>query len=159
QQELLAEGVPLPKKTPVGIMVEIPSAAILLDHFLEEADYVSIGTNDLIQYTLAVDRINEEVAHLYDPYHPAVLRLLHGIVETTHKHGKKVTVCGEMTSDPKAVPLLIGLGVDVLSVTPRMYLRVKQILRSLRFSDAQAMVAKALKQSDSSEIRKLVGEL
>jgi phosphotransferase system enzyme I (PtsI) len=159
QQELLAEGVPLPKKTPLGIMVEIPAAAILLDHFLEEADFISVGTNDLIQYTLAVDRINEEVAHLYDPYHPAVLRLLRDIVETAHKHGKKVTVCGEMTSDPKAVPLLIGLGVDVLSVTPRMYLRVKQILRTLRFSDAQAMVAKALKQSDSGEIRKLVGEL
>jgi len=159
QQELLAEGVKLPKKVPLGIMVEIPSAALILDALLDEADFISIGTNDLIQYVLAVDRINEEVAHLYDPYHPAVVRLLRDIVETTHKRRKKVTVCGEMTSDPKAVPLLLGLGVDVLSVTPRMFLRVKQIVRSVRLADAQTMLAKALKQNDSAQIRRLVGEL
>ncbi len=159
QQELEAEGLELPKKVPLGIMVEIPSAAILLDAFLEEADYVSIGTNDLIQYLLAVDRINEEVAHLYDPYHPAVLRVLDGIVQATHKHGKKVTVCGEMTSDPKAVPLLIGLGVDVLSVTPRMYLRVKQIVRSVKIEDLKGAVAKAMRMPDSDQIRKLLAEL
>ena len=159
QQELLAEGVALPKKTPLGIMVEIPSAAIMLSKFLEESDFVSIGTNDLIQYTLAVDRINEEVAYLYDPYHPAVLRLLRDVVETTHKHDKKVTVCGEMTSDPKAVLLLIGLGVDILSVTPRMYLRVKQVLRSCRYEDVHAAISKALKLGDSGEIRKLLDEL
>ena len=159
QVELEAEGVQIPKKVPLGIMVEIPSAAILLDAFLEDADYVSIGTNDLIQYLLAVDRINEEVAHLYDPYHPAVLRTLDGIVQATHKHGKKVTVCGEMTSDPKAVPLLIGLGVDVLSVTPRMYLRVKQILRHSRMEDLKSLVAKALRMHDSDHIRRLLSEL
>lgn len=159
QQELEAEGLELPKKVPLGIMVEIPSAAILLDAFLEDADFISIGTNDLIQYLLAVDRINEEVAHLYDPYHPAVLRVLEGIVQTTHKHGKKVTVCGEMTSDPKAVPLLIGLGVDVLSVTPRMYLRVKQIVRGCRFEDLKGVVAKALRMPDSDQIRRLLTEV
>lgn len=159
QQELLAEGVALPKKTPLGIMVEIPSAAVLLEHFLEESDFISIGTNDLIQYTLAVDRINEEVAHLYDPYHPAVLRLLRHIVETTHKHGKKVSVCGEMTSDPKAVLLLIGLGVDILSVTPRMFLRVKQVLRSIRYDSVHSAVLKALKLGDSDEIKRLLDDV
>ena len=159
QVELEAEGLELPKKVPLGIMVEIPSAAILLDAFLEEADFISIGTNDLIQYLLAVDRINEEVAHLYDPYHPAVLRVLEGIVQTTHKHGKKVTVCGEMTSDPKAVPLLIGLGVDVLSVTPRMYLRVKQIVRAANAEELRGAVSKALRMPDSDQIRRLLTEL
>ncbi|MDE2292594.1 MAG: phosphoenolpyruvate--protein phosphotransferase [Elusimicrobia bacterium] len=159
QQELEAEGIEVPKKIPLGIMVEIPSAAILLDAFLEEADFISIGTNDLIQYLLAVDRINEEVAHLYDPYHPAVLRVLDGIVQATHKHGKKVTVCGEMTSDPKAVPLLIGLGVDVLSVTPRMFLRVKQIVRQSKVEDLRGAVAKAMRMPDSDQIRKLLTEL
>ncbi|MBI2362098.1 MAG: phosphoenolpyruvate--protein phosphotransferase [Elusimicrobia bacterium] len=159
QVELEAEGLELPKKVPLGIMVEIPSAAILLDAFLEEADFISIGTNDLIQYLLAVDRINEEVAHLYDPYHPAVLRVLEGIVQATHKHGKKVTVCGEMTSDPKAVPLLIGLGVDVLSVTPRMYLRVKQIVRGANAEGLKGAVAKALRMPDSDQIRRLLSEI
>ncbi|MFH1725172.1 MAG: phosphoenolpyruvate--protein phosphotransferase [Elusimicrobiota bacterium] len=159
QQELLAEGFQLPKRVPLGIMVEIPSAALLLDAFLDEADFVSIGTNDLIQYLLAVDRINEEVAQLYDPYHPAVVRILHQIVETTHKRGKKVTVCGEMTSDPRSVPMLIGLGVDILSVTSRMFLRVKQVVRSIRMADAQLAVHKALKLADSSQIRRLFSEL
>jgi phosphotransferase system enzyme I (PtsI) len=159
QQELLAEGIKLPKKTELGIMVEIPSAALILDALLDESDFVSIGTNDLIQYVLAVDRINEEVAHLYDPFHPAVLKILESIVETTHRRGKKVTLCGEMTSDPKAVPLLIGLGVDVLSVTPRMFLRVKQIVRSLKRTAAQDVVREALQLSDSEEIQKIVGEL
>lgn len=158
-QELLAEGVKLPKKVPLGIMVEIPSAALLLDALLDECDFVSVGTNDLIQYVLAVDRINEEVAHLYDPYHPAVVRVLHQVVETAHKRNKKVTICGEMTSDPKAVPLLIGLGVDILSVTPRMYLRVKQVVRSMRMSEAQSAVRKALNLSDSGDIRKLIADL
>ncbi|MFA5139568.1 MAG: phosphoenolpyruvate--protein phosphotransferase [Elusimicrobiota bacterium] len=159
QQELLAEGVKLPKKVPLGIMVEIPSAAILLDALLEEADFVSIGTNDLIQYVLAVDRINEEVAHLYDPYHPAVLRLLQHVVDVTHKHGKSVTLCGEMASDPKSVPLLVGLGLDVLSVAPRMFLRVKQAVRALKWSDTSEAVRRALSFSDSDQIRRLVNEL
>ncbi|OGR58212.1 MAG: phosphoenolpyruvate--protein phosphotransferase [Elusimicrobia bacterium GWA2_69_24] len=158
-QELLAEGVEVPKKVPLGIMVEIPSAALMLDALLDEVDFVSIGTNDLIQYTLAVDRINEEVAHLYDPFHPAIVRLLHQIVETTHRRDKKVTVCGEMASDPRAVPLLVGLGVDVFSVTPRMFLRIKQIIRSIRMEDARAAIHKAVRMSDSREIQRLVGEL
>lgn len=158
-QELLAEGVKLPGKVPLGIMVEIPSAVLLLDALLEEADFLSIGSNDLIQYVLAVDRINEEVAHLYDPYHPAVLRVLNQIVETAHRRGRKAAICGEMTSDPRAVPLLLGLGVDILSVTPRMFLRVKQIVRNLNMADARRAVEKALKLADSDAIRRLISEL
>jgi phosphotransferase system enzyme I (PtsI) len=158
QAELAAEGVDLPNKVELGIMVEIPSAALMLEHYLPLIDFISIGTNDLIQYTLAVDRINEHVSHLYDPYHPAVIRLLHQIVTAAKKKGKEVSVCGEMTSDPHAVPLLIGLGVDVLSVSPRMYLRVKQVLRGLKYSTVDKLVDKAINCADSDEIRRLLAD-
>jgi phosphotransferase system enzyme I (PtsI) len=159
QKELLAEGVKLPKKVPLGIMVEIPSAAVMLDLILPEIDFISIGTNDLIQYILAVDRINEEVAHLYDPFHPAVVRVLKQVIDTARRRGVKVTICGEMTSDPKAVPLLVGLGADILSVTPRMFLRVKQVVRSIKYADMKDSVNKAVKKSDSDAIRKLFSDL
>ncbi|MEK7745261.1 MAG: putative PEP-binding protein, partial [Elusimicrobiota bacterium] len=159
QQELLAEGVEVKPRVELGIMVEIPSAAILLDALLPEADFVSIGTNDLIQYTLAVDRINEEVAHLYDPFHPAVLRLIDQIVEAAHRHGKKVSACGEMSSDPKTAPLLLGLGVDTLSLTPRMFLRIKQIVLALSMEKTRAMARQALAMGDSDSVRKLAAGL
>ena len=158
QDELQAEGLEAPKKIELGIMVEIPAAAIMLDQFLPLIDFISIGTNDLIQYTLAVDRINEHVTHLYDPFHPAVIRLLEQVVQTCHKRGKHVSVCGEMTSDPRAVPLLIGMGVDSLSVSPRMFLRIKQAVRGLRHGVLQKVVAKALTCADSEQIRKLLTE-
>lgn len=154
--ELLAEGVPLTEELELGIMVEIPSAALMLDAFLPHVDFVSIGTNDLIQYTLAVDRINEAVTHLYDPYHPAVIRLLDSVVRAAHAKGKWVGVCGEMTSDPRAVPLLVGLGVDAMSVSPRMFLRVKQVVRGLKHEAMKKVVAKALVCAESDEIRRLL---
>ncbi|MEK7384740.1 MAG: putative PEP-binding protein, partial [Elusimicrobiota bacterium] len=126
------------------------------DAFLPYVDFISIGTNDLIQYTLAVDRINENVTHLYDPYHPAVVRLLDHIVQTAHKRGKSVGVCGEMTSDPRAVPLLVGLGVDSMSISPRMFLRVKQAVRSLKYEPLKRLVAKAIVCSESDEVRRLL---
>ncbi|MEK7858507.1 MAG: phosphoenolpyruvate--protein phosphotransferase [Elusimicrobiota bacterium] len=155
--ELAAEGVEVPK-VELGIMVEIPSAALMLESFLPLVDFISIGTNDLIQYTLAVDRINEHVTHLYDPFHPAVLRLLSHAVSAARKQGKWVSVCGEMTSDPHAVPLLVGLGVDSLSVSPRMFLRIKQVVRGLKHGVAEKLVAKALTSSDSEDIRRLMTE-
>lgn len=157
--ELLAEGVELPKKVDLGIMIEIPSAAMLLDHLLADADFIAVGTNDLIQYLLAVDRVNEHVANLYDPFHPAVIRMLHQIVDTAHRYGRWVSVCGEMTSDPKVVPLLVGMGVDTLSVPPRMFLRVKQAVISLSAAAAANLVSRALTLSESIEIQHLVSEL
>ncbi len=154
--ELEAEGVTLKEDLELGIMVEIPSAAIMLEAFLPHIDFVSIGTNDLIQYTLAVDRINENVTHLYDPFHPAVIRLLDGVVRTAHSKGKWVGVCGEMTSDPRAVPLLVGLGVDAMSISPRMFLRVKQTVRGLKHEAMKRLVAKALTCAESDEIRRLL---
>jgi phosphoenolpyruvate-protein phosphotransferase (PTS system enzyme I) len=158
QAELHAEGVDVPKKIELGIMVEIPSAAILLDSFLPLLDFISIGTNDLIQYTLAVDRINENVSHLYDPFHPAVIRLVDQVVQTAHKKGKWVSVCGEMASDPHAAPLLVGMGVDSLSVTPRLYLRLKQVVRGLNFASMTRLVGQALECADSEDIRRLLQE-
>jgi phosphotransferase system enzyme I (PtsI) len=156
--ELQAEGVDTPSKVELGIMVEIPSTALMLQEYLPLVDFISIGTNDLIQYTLAVDRINEHVTHLYDPCHPAVIRLLDHVVQTARKQGKPVSVCGEMTSDPHAVPLLVGMGVDSLSVSPRMFLRIKQVVRGLRYQTAAKLVSQALSCSDSEEIRRLLSD-
>ncbi len=156
QAELAAEGVQFPEKLELGIMVEIPSAAIQIESFLPHVDFLSIGTNDLIQYVLAVDRINEHVTHLYDPYHPAVIRLLDHVVRSAHAKGKWVGVCGEMTSDPRAVPLLVGLGVDAMSVSPRMFLRVKQAVRGLKHEAMKKLVAKAVLCAESDEIRRLL---
>jgi len=154
--ELLKEGAAPPVQPELGIMVEIPAAALTLDTMLSVIDFVSIGTNDLIQYLLAVDRVNQHVAHIYDTYHPAVLRTIHLIVQTAHKKGKPVSVCGEMASDPKSTGLLLGLGVDVLSVTPRMYLKVKHTIRSLDFAACSQLAQQALTLSSCDEIRRLV---
>ncbi|MDE2491876.1 MAG: phosphoenolpyruvate--protein phosphotransferase [Elusimicrobia bacterium] len=154
--ELAAEGVELKEEIELGIMVEIPSTAIQIDAFLPHVDFVSIGTNDLIQYVLAVDRVNEHVTHLYDPYHPAIVRLLDHVVRAAHAKGRWVGVCGEMTSDPRAVPLLVGLGVDAMSVSPRMFLRVKQAVRGLKHEAMKKIVAKALNCAESDEVRRLL---
>jgi len=156
--ELQAEGVKVPEGVELGIMVEIPAAAVMLDAFVPHIDFVSVGTNDLIQYTLAVDRVNENVAHLYDPFHPAIIRLIQHVVATAHKAGKWVSVCGEMTSDPHAVPLLVGMDCDCLSVSPRMFLRIKQTVRRLHYATMAKLVGKAAICSDSDDIRRLMRE-
>ncbi|MCX5783286.1 MAG: phosphoenolpyruvate--protein phosphotransferase [Elusimicrobia bacterium] len=154
--ELAKSGAAANREIELGIMVEIPAAAVTLDSMLGEIDFVSIGTNDLIQYTLAVDRINQHVAHIYDSYHPAVLRMIHLTVQTAHKKGKPVSICGEMASDPKSIALLIGLGVDTLSVTSRMFLRVKHTVRSLDFEKCARLAQGALSAATCEEVRDLV---
>ncbi len=155
--ELEKESVVIPGKIELGIMVEIPSAAILLDAFLPHLDFVSIGTNDLIQYILAVDRINEHVAHLYDAFHPAVLRFIKMIVDVAQSQKKRVGVCGEMAADLKAVPVLVGLGVEEISVPMRMHLRVKEVIRSLNYKAVSASASQALAAADAEEVRRLFG--
>jgi len=156
--ELAEEGFAVKKDPEFGIMVEIPAAAIILDTLLPEIDFVSIGTNDLVQYTLAVDRINQYVSELYEPFHPAVLRLINLVVQTAHKKGKPVSVCGEMASDPFAIPLLVGMGVDILSVPPKMYLRSKHAVRSMSFEKFSGLAQRALSMPTADEIRRLVEE-
>ncbi|OGR50161.1 MAG: phosphoenolpyruvate--protein phosphotransferase [Elusimicrobia bacterium GWA2_51_34] len=156
--ELSEEGFEIKKEPELGVMVEIPAAAIILDSLLGEIDFVSIGTNDLVQYTLAVDRINQYVSELYEPFHPAVLRLINLVVQTAHKKGKPVSVCGEMASDPYAIPLLVGLGVDILSVPMKMYLRAKYSVRTMNFERFSALSQHALGLPTSDQIRKMVEE-
>ncbi len=143
-------------KIALGAMIEVPAAALALDGMIGELDFISIGTNDLIQYLMAVDRVNQEVAHLYDPCHPAVARTLNLIIQTAHKRGKLVSICGELASDAKMLPLLLGLNVDALSVTPRMYLRVKNNIRNSHFEHCSDLAQAALLMGSSEEIRQLI---
>lgn len=140
----------------LGGMIEVPSAALALDGMIGELDFISIGTNDLIQYLIAVDRENQEVAHMYDPCHPAVIRIINHIIQTAHKRGKKVSICGELAADAKMLPLLLGLGVDALSVTPRMFLRVKNNIRNAHFETCSDLSQAALLMGSSDEIRNLI---
>jgi len=156
--ELAEEGFVVKSVPEIGVMIEIPAAAIILDSLLSEIDFVSIGTNDLVQYTLAVDRINQYVSELYEPFHPAVLRLINLVVQTAHKKGKPVSVCGEMASDPYAIPLLVGMGVDVLSVPPKIYLRAKSAVRAMNFEKFSGLAQRVLGMTTAAEIRRLVEE-
>ncbi|MDR1124413.1 MAG: phosphoenolpyruvate--protein phosphotransferase [Elusimicrobiota bacterium] len=153
--DMRAKGVQPALPIKIGAMIEVPSAALTMDAVLPEADFVSIGTNDLIQYILAVDRVNQEVADLYDPYHPAVLRTINFVVQAARKKGRPVSICGEMASDPEMVPFLVGVGVDILSVTPRMFLRIKNTLRNLNFKDCANLAQAAILMTSSEEIKKL----
>ena len=155
-QELEQEGKKPVNKVALGAMIEVPAAAMALDGMIGLLDFISIGTNDLIQYLIAVDRVNQEVAHMYDPCHPAVIRTLNLIIQTAHKRGKKVSICGELASDAKMLPLLLGLELDALSVTPRMFLRVKNNIRNLNFETCSDMAQAALLMGSSEEIRSLI---
>jgi phosphotransferase system enzyme I (PtsI) len=131
RQELRAEGKPFNEDLEVGAMIEIPSAAIAADILAREVDFFSIGTNDLIQYSIAVDRLNEHIAHLYEPTHPAIIRLIRMTVDAAHAHNLWVGVCGEMGGDIVLTPLLLGLGVDELSTGAALVPRVKRAVQAL----------------------------
>src|ERR1700730_5474372 len=151
-EELRRSGIPLSEEIEVGAMIEIPSAALCANVLASEVDFFSIGTNDLIQYTLAVDRVNEKIAHLYEPTHPAILRLLRIITEAAHAHHIWVGVCGEMAGDVALVPLLLGLGVDELSAAATLVPRVKRAVQSLAIPECRDLVEETLKLNTASEI-------
>lgn len=151
-EELRRSGIPLSEEIEVGAMIEIPSAALCANVLASEVDFFSIGTNDLIQYTLAVDRVNEKIAHLYEPTHPAILRLLRIITEAAHAHHIWVGVCGEMAGDVALVPLLLGLGVDELSASATLVPRVKRAVQSLAIPECRDLVEETLKLNTASEI-------
>ncbi len=150
--ELAAQDVPFDEKLETGIMIEVPSAAVIADLIAPEVDFFSIGTNDLIQYTVAVDRVNHHVADLYRPTHPAVVRLIKRTVEAAANAGIWTGVCGEMAGDIKLTPLLLGLGVEELSVGPHQVPRVRRAIRALSHAECTAMAEEALKTALSSEI-------
>ncbi len=152
KEELRARGQPFDEKLAIGSMIEIPSAAATADILARQCDFFSIGTNDLIQYLLAIDRVNDRIAHLYEPSHPAVIRTLQHIVEEAHRAKISVGVCGEMAGDPIFVPLLLGLGVDSLSMTPPLLPPVKFLIRNMTMADAKALAAEALTLGSPKEI-------
>lgn len=154
--ELRARGQAFDESIRVGTMIEIPSAAIAADILAPLCQFFSIGTNDLIQYLLAIDRGNNRIAHLYDPAHPAVLRVLKQVIDAAHRQRIKVSVCGEMAGDPIYAPLLIGLGIDELSMTPPLLPAVKFVIRAMKFTDAQRLAEEALAQTDPKKTAALV---
>ena len=140
------------EKLSIGSMIEIPSAAATADILAQKCDFFSVGTNDLIQYLLAIDRVNDRIAHLYEPSHPAVLRTLKHIVDEAHRAKIKVAVCGEMAGDPVYVPLLLGLGVDELSMTPVLLPAVKYLVRAIKMAEAKKLAREALEMDDPKKI-------
>jgi phosphotransferase system enzyme I (PtsI) len=152
KQELTEAGVPFNKDLEVGVMIEIPGAALTADVIAEHVKFFSIGTNDLIQYTLAVDRVNERVAYLYEPTHPAVLNLIQHTIDAGHRHGIWVGICGEMGADPLMTPLLLGMGVDELSVAPLAVPLVKDVVRSMKYSRAKELTEVALSCKTAVEV-------
>ncbi|PWK06651.1 phosphoenolpyruvate--protein phosphotransferase [Tumebacillus permanentifrigoris] len=153
QEQLRAEGVAFADGIEVGMMVEIPSAALLADQFAKEVDFFSIGTNDLVQYTVAVDRMNEKVADLYDYFHPAVLRLIQMVIEAGHREGKWTGMCGGMAGDPQATPLLLGLGLDEWSMDAGSIAKIKHAVHGLHRADCVALAQRLLTLGTAPEIR------
>jgi phosphotransferase system enzyme I (PtsI) len=152
KSELRREGIPFDEHMEIGAMIETPSAAVVADSLAKRVQFFSIGTNDLIQYSLAVDRMNEKIAHLYEPTHPAIVRLIKMIVDAAHQHGIPVSVCGEMAGDPAMAPLLLGLGVDELSAAPPLVPQIKFIIRRLKLSEAKELAAFALNCEAAADI-------
>jgi len=157
--KLESEGIAVAEKIELGIMVEIPSTAVIADLFAKEVDFFSIGTNDLIQYTMAADRMNERVSYLYQPYNPSILRLVKMVIEAAHKEGKWAGMCGEMAGDETAIPLLLGLGLDEFSMSATSILKARAQLKHLSKADMEELAAKAVGMSTAEEVVELVNAI
>jgi phosphotransferase system enzyme I (PtsI) len=154
--ELVREGTPFDPKLPVGIMVEMPSAVMVADLLAQESDFLSVGTNDLIQYALAIDRVNEHVGYLYHPLHPAILRMVRYVVDAGHAAGVRVGMCGEMAGEPMFALVLLGLGLDELSMNSTAIPVVKSVLRGTSLTTAKEMAEAALAMKTAAEIEAFV---
>ncbi|KXG10355.1 Phosphoenolpyruvate-protein phosphotransferase [Anoxybacillus sp. P3H1B] len=152
KEKLQHEGIPVAEEIEIGMMVEIPAAAVLADQFAKEVDFFSIGTNDLIQYTMAADRMNERVSYLYQPYNPAILRLVHHVIEAAHKEGKWAGMCGEMAGDELAIPILLGLGLDEFSMSATSVLRARSQMKKLSKTEAASFKEAILSMSTAEEV-------
>ena len=158
RSELDAEGLAHNPKLQIGIMIEVPSAAIIADFLATEADFFAIGTNDLIQYSLAIDRSNENVSYLYEPLHPALLRLIKGVIDAGKRAGIQVSMCGEMASDPIYATVLLGLGLEIFSMNPSSVPVIKNVVRSVRYRDCRRIAEIALQKKTAQEIEEFVIE-
>lgn len=157
-QELIEEGLNVKKNVPLGCMIEVPSAALICDSIAQESDFLSIGTNDLVQYTLGVDRDNAEMSDFYLPTHPSVIRMIKMIAIIARRHNRPINVCGEMASNPLFIPLLIGLGINELSCTPRFIPVIKRIIRQCSLIDAYKIADQILMLNTASQISKVLLE-
>ena len=156
KQKLISEGKEVSDTIQVGIMIEIPAAAVLADKFAKEVDFFSVGTNDLIQYTMAADRMNERVSYLYQPYNPSILRLVNMTIQGAHKEGKWAGMCGEMAGEPYAVPLLLGMGLDEFSMSATSILPARKMVNNLSKKEMEKLAEEALKLSTAEEVLELV---
>ncbi|GJM57417.1 phosphoenolpyruvate--protein phosphotransferase [uncultured Dubosiella sp.] len=150
--ELISEGVQVADDIQVGMMVEIPAAAVLADEFSKYADFFSIGTNDLIQYSMAADRMSENVSYLYQPYNPSILRLINMTIQGAHKNGRWVGMCGAMAGEPYAVPILLGLGLDEFSMSATQILKARKVVTSLSFEEMKKLAAECLNKDTAEEV-------
>ena len=159
RENLTKEGVEVADNIQVGIMIEIPAAAVLADQFAKEVDFFSIGTNDLIQYTMAADRMNEQVSYLYQPYNPSILRLIKHVIDSAHAEGKWAGMCGEMAGDQVAVPLLVGLGLDEFSMSATSILKTRSLMKRLDTAKMQELSQRAISECTTmDEVVALVNE-
>lgn len=158
KEKLVAEGIAVSNDIELGIMVEIPSTAVIADIFAKEVDFFSIGTNDLIQYTMAADRMSEKVSYLYQPYNPAILRLVKNVIEASHKEGKWTGMCGEMAGDSLAIPLLLGMGLDEFSMSATSILQARSQIKNLTLAEMKELVEKAVMCATTEEVLALIEE-
>lgn len=156
--KLINEGIQVAEHIELGIMVEIPSTAVLADQFAKEVDFFSIGTNDLIQYTMAADRMNQQVSYLYQPYNPSILRLVKMVIDAAHKEGKWAGMCGEMAGDETAIPILLGLGLDEFSMSASSILKARSLIRQLNKADMENLAAAVLNMSTTEEVVEAVNQ-
>ncbi len=158
QDELRREGIPFNEEMPVGIMVELPSAVMIAEFLAEECDFFSIGTNDLIQYSVGIDRTNRHVSYLYQPLHPAVLRAIKHVTDAAHQAGIEVSLCGEVASDPFCVPIIMGMQVDSISLTPQAIPGIKRVIRQARMTDCRDLLREVLSCRTVGRVNRLVKE-
>ncbi len=156
--QLRKEGVKFDENIEVGMMVEIPAVAVMSDLFAKEVDFFSIGTNDLIQYTTAVDRMNQKISHLYNQFHPALLRLIKQVIDNGHKENIWVGMCGEVAGDPKLIPILIGMGLNEFSMSPISILKARWLIRDLSQKDMKEMVEKVINLPTAEEVKNFIDE-
>lgn len=156
REDLRVEGEAVGEDIEIGAMIEVPSAVVIAEALAKEVDFFSIGTNDLIQYVLAIDRINDRVSYLYEPLHPAVLKMIKEVVDAGHRAGIPVAMCGEMAGDPLYAMILLALEIDELSMNPLAIPKVKEIIRAATLKDSKKLLKEVVKMSSAAEIRELV---